>query len=1315
MKRKNLILAGLIAAFSLSATLATANLLQNENANVAYAEEVAESTADFAMINGASVRYSVGTTGMRFQAYMTEAKYTEVMKADSVTFGMVILPYEYVTTYGAVSEETLFGENAKYVGNVQEKGKQTVLEYKATELDLTTGNRGEGRYFNCAIVNILPSNYEKEFYATAYYAATTNGVTTYEFTAANETNRRTVEYVSTVAMTKDTNMTNEKLSILNGFAYRGDSGADKAEGFEGGQIENDIYVSAKAKNVTLSAIDSTLETVAIAEENGGVKISGDTAGSGFGLSLKNVKAGQKYTLTFTAKASGLTDGFTLNSYHYKNGAKYDGIVQYDKSYTVTALTAELAEYSVNVETAAIGYDEIVLNFVQGSVGAYELILDEIALVEAKNIEITEIPAKNQLVAGASVELDAKLNGLQGVLTWKSSNENVAKVSKTGVLTAVAAGKAEITATLTSGETTYEDYFALYVLPETADANKVELVYEPSLPVDFVLNVPAGRDIRILQLTDTQIVDPTQIREGASNALAATLIRSWSGEDAVEGNCLDYIDRVFSKIETTPDLVVLTGDNTYGKFDDNGKMLDKVIAALEEKGVYWTFAFGNHDKESDIGIEAMLRKYANAEHCLYAYRNVTGDSNVSIAVKQGNEYTRLLFTFDTNSTGANRVDTYALVYQGVYQSQRDWYTATVTEFLNKTGKTSIPSSVFLHIPFQAVVTALDALGDMATGFEIEDETGTNFGGCYSEIGGWDTDNSFFNMLKTYGTDGVFMGHYHKVNASVVYEGVRFTFGTKTGTYDEYQQGMLGGTMIEANATNCTVEHVYAVEKNVEDYDLAREYQDNNLRTSTFWTASMHFDLTVTDQDLPEGGSGKAMKATKNEGDTGWAYLRFRLLPLKAGQYYKLSFNVNFATANDYGNTFAFNGYITPNAEITASEKIGTVPTTTKDGLIEIYFTSPTDTTTSSLKLEFFNWNNGGLNDYFTLDNLKLEESVWSASKIENDDGTFSGQTGNISVLAATEISGSADDGWASAVTLFKTDDPAMTPNGTTDTALRVTSSGGHNWSFVYIKFNTPIVKDTPYTIAFDAKWNGIENPVGFHYSIDKGNGSNAEQLVDYQGIAYNNLFKAGNTITFTSPESVEYFYLRIISNSNESEATRTPFDFTIDNIKLSVHSINTDGTFEGTAGNVTLLSNKNTEITESNAVYVNAKSTYLTRVTKNGNTSIHVRSVGAGNSFFFIKFNQAITAGKTYTITFDAEWNSEAAFTEGFYRAFASDPNVTGDIKGYANVKKADLFKKGASLSFSPNADYEFFYLRLHINTSTFGFDFTIDNIAITEA
>ena len=64
-----------------------------------------------------------------------------------------------------------------------------------------------------------------------------------------------------------------------------------------------------------------------------------------------------------------------------------------------------------------------------------------------------------------------------------------------------------------------------------------------------------------------------------------------------------------------------------------------------------------------------------------------------------------------------------------------------------------------------------------------------------------------LAKECSVDGIFVGHCHITNTSVLHDGVRFTFGLKTGLYDYYDPDAIGGTLITLDGGDFTVRHIY----------------------------------------------------------------------------------------------------------------------------------------------------------------------------------------------------------------------------------------------------------------------------------------------------------------------------------------------------------------------------------------------------------------------------------------------------------------------------------------------------------------------------
>ena len=175
----------------------------------------------FKMADGASIRYSDGeSTGLRFVSVIDDAEYSALSENyEHVTYGMVILPYDYVTEYSPVNAETLFGADAKYCWQTVEDGKVRILNYVATDAlsicdDSLSANYGK-RELRCAVVNIMDANFIRDFYAVSYIIAENQGEKEYFFTDDNMTNVRSAVQVAQMAYADESDPA--RLEVLQSF------------------------------------------------------------------------------------------------------------------------------------------------------------------------------------------------------------------------------------------------------------------------------------------------------------------------------------------------------------------------------------------------------------------------------------------------------------------------------------------------------------------------------------------------------------------------------------------------------------------------------------------------------------------------------------------------------------------------------------------------------------------------------------------------------------------------------------------------------------------------------------------------------------------------------------------------------------------------------------------------------------------------------------------------------------------------------------------------------------------------------------------
>ena len=117
-------------------------------------------------------------------------------------------------------------------------------------------------------------------------------------------------------------------------------------------------------------------------------------------------------------------------------------------------------------------------------------------------------------------------------------------------------------------------------------------------VDFIVDVEAGRDIRVLQLTDIQTLD-AQYTRFPNRGVGTSKTDIFLGYQR-------YVAQVIERYN--PDFIIMTGDNVYGEFDDSGEHHLALIEFMESFNIPWAPVFGNHDNESYMGVDWKCEQY-----------------------------------------------------------------------------------------------------------------------------------------------------------------------------------------------------------------------------------------------------------------------------------------------------------------------------------------------------------------------------------------------------------------------------------------------------------------------------------------------------------------------------------------------------------------------------------------------------------------------------------------------------------------------------------------------------------------------------------
>ena len=323
-------------------------------------------------------------------------------------------------------------------------------------------------------------------------------------------------------------------------------------------------------------------------------------------------------------------------------------------------------------------------------------------------------------------------------------------------------------------------------PENSESESVTEPKELSDLVDFIVEVESGRDIRVLQLSDVQTISSDQKRyETRSGGNKKT--DTFNGYEKYIGQVIERYD---------PDFIIMTGDNTYGEFDDSGEQLLNLINFMDTFEIPWAPVFGNHDNESNMGVDWQCEQFVNSPYCLFKQRTLTGNGNYSVGLTQDDELKRVFYMLDSNGCGSisqkSLANGHSTSKVGFGDDQIEWYTQSMTELSSYYPDAKL--SMAFHIQISVFSDAFSTYGYNSSTIRdnpinLDNNTQAQAKGDFGYIGRepkgpWDNDKKVWNGIKKLGVDSIFVGHEHCNSASITYDGVRLTYGQKSSTYDRY---------------------------------------------------------------------------------------------------------------------------------------------------------------------------------------------------------------------------------------------------------------------------------------------------------------------------------------------------------------------------------------------------------------------------------------------------------------------------------------------------------------------------------------------------
>ncbi len=296
----------------------------------------------------------------------------------------------------------------------------------------------------------------------------------------------------------------------------------------------------------------------------------------------------------------------------------------------------------------------------------------------------------------------------------------------------------------------------------------------------------SRDFKILNLTDVH----TENHELSEDSEKLRVLKN---------TVTELVTRV------KPDLITVSGDLAWGGSFEAYKFLAEF---MEGFGIPWTLAWGNHDQERGYEVlDKTVEILKESSRLIYENGpSELGRGNFVIAICEGDKIVHGIIVMDTHNRVKfiNKEGNEDWGWGKLYPEQISWYAKQVC---NLTDLGCKDTSILIHQPIYAYKYALKAAvkeGLDPRAIKLEESYGSDcwneeykdsFGINCEDVCCFKEDDGFFDIVaELESTKTVIAGHDH-VNCSCIrYEGVRLTYGLKTGMGAYWKPEMNGGTAL-----------------------------------------------------------------------------------------------------------------------------------------------------------------------------------------------------------------------------------------------------------------------------------------------------------------------------------------------------------------------------------------------------------------------------------------------------------------------------------------------------------------------------------------
>lgn len=325
----------------------------------------------------------------------------------------------------------------------------------------------------------------------------------------------------------------------------------------------------------------------------------------------------------------------------------------------------------------------------------------------------------------------------------------------------------------------------------------------------ILQKEPGKDFKILNLADVQYSDTLDIGKRA------------------------YTEETIRKLieQTQPDLITMTGDQTWTAMQKQSAK--HLVAFMDSFKIPWAPVFGNHDGEGNADKNWLADQYMASEYCLFKKgpNNIGGVGNYIINIMEGDKIIQSLIMMDSgqgrsypedpdqtnpiymyadeldggeyvlNADGTRKQAQVGTDYEFISETQVDWYKWAINGATAANGGETPESIAFFHIAlpeyYYAYLQWKESGYDASMGFGEKREQV-----CCPKV-----NTGLFAVMQELGsTKNVVVGHDHINTYSVLYEGIRLTYGLKTGDRCYRDEDLNGGTLLTISQDGVQTEHI-----------------------------------------------------------------------------------------------------------------------------------------------------------------------------------------------------------------------------------------------------------------------------------------------------------------------------------------------------------------------------------------------------------------------------------------------------------------------------------------------------------------------------